>query len=91
MFGSVCCFLYFMRTRGCTEQTAFCRQYIYYKSNIRTTGGNMVLEEECKRMEYSLSQSNKGENCHVVAYTNDEDKPQGCREMLHIRDLDHFG
>lgn len=50
----------------------------------------MVLEEECRRMEYSLSQSNKGENCHVVAYTNDEDKPQSCREMLHIRDLDHF-
>lgn len=41
-------------------------------------------------MQYSLSQSNKGENGDVVAYTNNEDEPQGKGEVFHISQLDHL-
>lgn len=41
-------------------------------------------------MQYSLSQSNKGENGDIVGHTNDEDEPQGEGEVFHVRQLDHL-
>lgn len=41
-------------------------------------------------MQYSLSQSNKGENGDVVSHANDEDEPQGEGEVFHVCQLDHF-
>lgn len=45
---------------------------------------------EMALIQYSLSQSNKGENCDVVAHTNDEDEPQGEGEILHVCQLNHL-
>lgn len=41
-------------------------------------------------MQYSLCQSNKGENGNIVAHTNDEDEPQGEWEIFYIGQLDHL-
>lgn len=41
-------------------------------------------------LQYSLSQSNKGENGDIVADTYDKDEPQGEGEVFHIRQLYHF-
>lgn len=41
-------------------------------------------------MCYSLSQSDEGEDGHVVTHTDDEDEPQLEGKVLHIRQLDHF-
>lgn len=52
------------------------------------------LDESCvcvmALMQYSLSQSNKGENGDIVGHTNDEDEPQGEGEVFHVRQLDHL-
>lgn len=39
---------------------------------------------------YLLSQSDKGEDGHVISHTYDEDKPEREGEMFHICQLDHF-
>lgn len=39
---------------------------------------------------HSLPQSNKGEDGNVVAHADEEDEPQGKREVLHISQLDHL-
>lgn len=39
---------------------------------------------------YSLSQSNKREDGHIVAHTNNEDDPQGEGKVFHIRQLNHL-
>lgn len=41
-------------------------------------------------MQYSLSQSNKGENGDVVSHTNEEDEPQREGEVFNVCQLDHF-
>lgn len=40
--------------------------------------------------EHSLSQSNKGEDGNIVAHADEEDEPQGKREILHVSQLDHL-
>lgn len=37
-----------------------------------------------------LSQSNKGKDGNIVAHADEEDEPQGKREVLHIGQLDHL-
>lgn len=41
-------------------------------------------------LQYSLAQSNKGENGHIVAHTDNEDEPQREGEIFHISQFDHF-
>lgn len=49
-----------------------------------------ALNDQSVLVQYSLSQSNKGENGDVVAYTNNEDEPQGEGEIFHVFQLDHL-